>query len=381
MRRFYRLHTLLLFFFSTTVFSDPSYLNYNPETLSHELESVTQERSHIETELVADQSLLQSSQEKLRILRKEILEQTTQKNALSTDIDTINKELRQFQTKKEALKRDLAIHQQLLARNIAAFYAPQTNSPIKLLLYPTDHVALRRSLALYQYLQEAQQKAITDSTQALTLITQIEESMLQKQMELEEKQQALALLLDQMSQKEKESQTLVVALEKTIQQHNLSKQILIKKEQDLSNLLTEITHSLVTQTENAVLSPSVLSQKGLLDWPMGTMPSVKKHAKNQALVFTVPTNTPIKAIYSGKIIFSDWLNGYGLLIIVDHGDNFMSIYGYNNQLLKHPGEQVLQGDTIAIAGDPDQQQENNFYFQLRYQDKPVNPDLWLHQRG
>ena len=109
---------------------------------------------------------------------------------------------------------------------------------------------------------------------------------------------------------------------------------------------------------------------------------IRDRTKNQALLIKVMPNTTVKAVYPGKVVFADWLKGYGLLIIVDHGDNFMSLYAYNNQLLKHPGEQVLQGDTIAMAGNADQNPDNgNLYFELRHHGETINPTQWLSERG
>ena len=83
------------------------------------------------------------------------------------------------------------------------------------------------------------------------------------------------------------------------------------------------------------------------------------------------------AIYSGKVVFSEWLNGYGLIIIVDHGDGFMSLYANNQSLYKRKGETIVKGEQIASVGHSGGKRENGLYFELRHKGKPVSAKQWI----
>jgi septal ring factor EnvC (AmiA/AmiB activator) len=99
------------------------------------------------------------------------------------------------------------------------------------------------------------------------------------------------------------------------------------------------------------------------------------------IVIQSAVNTPVKAIHHGRVVFSDWLRGFGLLMIVDHGDGFMSLYGFNQALLKDTGDWVNEGDVLASVGNSGGQREGGLYFEIRYKGKPDNPLLWLKKNS
>ena len=83
------------------------------------------------------------------------------------------------------------------------------------------------------------------------------------------------------------------------------------------------------------------------------------------------------AIARGRVAYADWLKGYGMLLILDHGDGYMSLYGYNDALRKEVGDWVSAGETIATSGTSGGQKSPALYFELRLQGKPINPKSWL----
>ena len=85
----------------------------------------------------------------------------------------------------------------------------------------------------------------------------------------------------------------------------------------------------------------------------------------------------VKAIASGQVVFADWLRGFGNLMILDHGNNYMSLYGYNEAIYKHVGDRVRSGDTIATVGNSGGHRESGLYFELRHQGKPFDPLTWM----
>jgi septal ring factor EnvC (AmiA/AmiB activator) len=85
----------------------------------------------------------------------------------------------------------------------------------------------------------------------------------------------------------------------------------------------------------------------------------------------------VKAIAAGQVVFSEWLRGFGNLIIVDHGESYMSIYSNNESLYKQVGERVQPGDAIATVGNSGGQSDIGLYFEMRHQGRPVNPLLWV----
>jgi septal ring factor EnvC (AmiA/AmiB activator) len=85
----------------------------------------------------------------------------------------------------------------------------------------------------------------------------------------------------------------------------------------------------------------------------------------------------VKVVAAGRVVFAEWLRGFGNLLIVDHGQGYMSLYSNNESLYKQPGEGVKAGDVIAAAGNSGGQADTGVYFELRHQGRPINPMAWV----
>ncbi|MDS1139285.1 peptidoglycan DD-metalloendopeptidase family protein [Pusillimonas sp. SM2304] len=99
----------------------------------------------------------------------------------------------------------------------------------------------------------------------------------------------------------------------------------------------------------------------------------------RGIVLRAPEGSAIKAIAPGRVVYANWLAGFGNIMIIDHGAKYLSVYAYNQSLLKRVGDIVIAGDTIATVGATGGQVESGLYFEIRHQGVPVNPLLWLRQ--
>jgi murein hydrolase activator len=127
--------------------------------------------------------------------------------------------------------------------------------------------------------------------------------------------------------------------------------------------------------------------KGKLAWPVqGKLvgdygkPRDGGPVRWNGVLLEASQGTQVRAVYHGRIAFADWLPGLGLLIIVDHGDGYLSLYGHNEALLKEPGEWVEPGESIAQVGDTGGRARPGLYFEIRHNGEPVNPHPWIAGR-
>ena len=88
----------------------------------------------------------------------------------------------------------------------------------------------------------------------------------------------------------------------------------------------------------------------------------------------------MRAVADGTVVFAEWMTGYGMFLIIDHGNGHMSLYGHNEALLKKPGDRVSRGDAVATVGNSGGQGRPGLYFELRRNGQPVNPNTWLQRR-
>ena len=125
---------------------------------------------------------------------------------------------------------------------------------------------------------------------------------------------------------------------------------------------------------------------GKLPWPLPGRITTGYNSRRegalrwQGVILGAPGGTPVRAIHSGRVVFADWLRGYGLLTIVDHGDGYLSLYGYNQALLREVGEWVAAGDSLALAGNSGGNMASGLYFEIRHRGKAVNPTRWCDRR-
>ena len=127
-------------------------------------------------------------------------------------------------------------------------------------------------------------------------------------------------------------------------------------------------------------------EKGRLLWPTsGTLihhfgaPIESSELRYNGVLINATIGSQVHAIYSGRVVFSGALKGLGLLIIIDHGDGYLSLYGHNKALYKRIGSTVNRGETIASVGNTDAIDDKpGLYFEIRYNSRPLNPEQWCH---
>ena len=101
---------------------------------------------------------------------------------------------------------------------------------------------------------------------------------------------------------------------------------------------------------------------------------------SEGVLIAAAPGTTVRAVADGRVVFSDWMNGYGLILIIDHGNGYMSLYAHNDALLRDAGDNVKRGDALASVGNSGGQGRPALYFELRRNGQPVNPDAWLQRR-
>ena len=100
---------------------------------------------------------------------------------------------------------------------------------------------------------------------------------------------------------------------------------------------------------------------------------------SSGMLIGAAAGTPVRAVADGQVVFAEWMSGYGLLCIVDHGNGYMSLYAHNDALMKDVGSSVKRGDAVGSVGNSGGQGRPALYFELRRSGKPVNPTVWLRR--
>ncbi|HBB53444.1 MAG TPA: hypothetical protein DCZ80_06040 [Legionellales bacterium] len=150
----------------------------------------------------------------------------------------------------------------------------------------------------------------------------------------------------------------------------------IEKNQAQLKLLIE--HLLKENRLQSNRSFTVMRNK--LNYPINIDHPIISHSQN-GIIFHAPEHTKVHAVSNGKVVFADWLNGYGYLVIIDHGRGFMTLYGNNQTLLKHKGDNVHLGDDIATVGKSGTFKQTGLYFEIRQKARVVSALNWFQKKA
>jgi septal ring factor EnvC (AmiA/AmiB activator) len=307
-------------------------------------------------------------------------------------IRDIEREQRYTEDKKQSLNRDLAereahldLESSELAEQVRVAYMSGSQEKIKLLLNQRDPATLGRLLAYYRYLSDYRADNIAAVMEEIRKLSELRGQIAAEEARLSSLSSKRYAELTRLGSSQQERQTLLQSLKDKMANEGQEVQRLAAQEEDLTRLIAELTSIL---SDYPISSEAPFSQhKGRLTWPVaGTLihdfgqPRVGGDIKWNGVVLAAPRGREVRAVYHGRIAFADWLAGMGLLVIVDHGEGYMTLYGYNETILKDAGDWVAPGDVIATVGDSGGQQRSSVYFELRLGALPVDPRLWVTRR-
>ncbi len=269
-----------------------------------------------------------------------------------------------------------------LAEQIRASYRLDSQSRLKLILNQASPAQLGRMLAYYDYINRAQVFKISDLREALTTLEAMQQSIDQELSRLEMVQTEQRAVMDQLDQQRKQRRTLLVELDQRIDDEESRLRELERNRQDLETLLERLSDVLADIPANLGKHLGVARQKGRIPMPVK---GPVRHAFGQSRggglhwqgwLIAAAAGSEVSAVAYGRVAFADWLRGYGLLIIIDHGEGFMSLYGHNESLLYEAGDWVEPGEIISVIGVRTGN-DQGLYFELRKNGKSVDPAAWL----
>ena len=269
------------------------------------------------------------------------------------------------------LNEQLNGQQHLLAKHLRTRYSMGEYQPLKWLLNQDNPYTTSRLLTYYQYIIQSRQHII-DHIQITKKNISIYQGKLHQEIN-EQQQLQLNLSKNQrkLEQNKLYSTAIIHALNQDIQSQQQALNEYQKNKDNLSNLLKTLVQQSIIQTQR----PFTYRHKKL-PRPVAVSDTNQQHL-NQGVVFFADEGTPVMAVFPGKVVFSDWLKGYGLLLIIDHGQGFMTLYAHNQSLFKQKGNTVDQGEQIATVGHSGGLKKNGLYFEVRERGKAIPPLKWL----
>ncbi|NIB39666.1 peptidoglycan DD-metalloendopeptidase family protein [Pseudomaricurvus alkylphenolicus] len=288
-------------------------------------------------------------------------------------------QLNQQRVELHSAKRDQQKH---IAEHINTAYRLGNQSQLKLLLNQQDPAQVARTLRYYQYFLDARADQIDTYLDTIAELDTIEPRIQKRTAELETSRKRLGERHRQLSKRQAEREKALARLQQSIQRKDQQLAQMAQDKQQLQRLLDEVAATIANLALPGDGRPFG-SQKGRLRYPtkgkivqrFGSARAAGK-LKWEGVLISSKEGTPVKAVHHGRVVFADYLRSYGLLVIVDHGDGYMSLYAHNQSLLKDTGDWVSEGDILAKVGNTGGQAQAGLYFEIRHQGKPTDPARW-----
>lgn len=286
-------------------------------------------------------------------------------------------------TKQQTLlKKQQKQQQSALAEQLKSMYMAGDYDYAKMLFNLDDASRFERTLSYYQYLNQARKEQIDAFRELVVQIQQVTLDLQEKQAELIVLENEQRLQRQKLKQQQDKRQQTLVKMENQIdseaaqiEQLQINEQALIKAVEEAERIaqqrpvnltgLANLRGKLITPTKGRLRNLFGRSRQGQVKW--------------KGVLFNGNTGAPVRAIHEGRVLYANWLRGFGLVTVLDHGDGYMSLYGHNQALLKNVGDEVQSGETIALVGQSGGQSSPNLYFEIRHKGLPVNPVKWLER--
>jgi murein hydrolase activator len=295
----------------------------------------------------------------------------------------------------QGLRDRLSVEQVALERErdalgslLRSAYATGRGDRIRMLLDQEDPNRLSRVMSYYGYLNRFRLKRIG----AVALRARKLQGLTR---EAEEEKTRLTMLArkqdetrERLTAAQNERFALLSALEQTIATAQESVASLRTEAREMRVLLEELERRARLLPEADLSQESLKNLRGNLPWPLPAARPLSRYGAPKGdgsqrwdgVVLAAEEGAEVRAVHPGRVAYADWLRGFGLLIIIEHDDGYMTLYGHNQTLLKEPGEWVAASDVIALSGSSGGRTSPGLYFAIRHRGKPLNPEQWCKRK-
>ncbi|WP_370515663.1 murein hydrolase activator EnvC [Kangiella sp. HZ709] len=369
---------LTLLFFTSGVLADKTKTEQELQQLQKAIAAVKDKLSENQQQQSKAEKRLSDADKKLS---------AASKNLRNTRNSITNKQSDLKSLKKEQTIKQVEAQQQkiLLANQLRSAYKSGNEEYLKLLLNQEDPAKVTRMLKYYDYLNKARIENIQALQNNLKRLNEIELAINSNILDLQSLQQSQEEQRSNLLTLKKEQQSALEQLKTDYSSDNQRLSKLRRNEQELQKLLSQLEETLKNFSPPQSLN-GLANFKRKLNWPLkgnllhrfGTS-KLDSSLKWNGIMINSKEGNEVQAIQQGRVVFADWLRGFGLMTIIDHGKGYLSLYGHNQSLLKNPGDFVEAGEPISTVGQSGGFPQSALYFEIRHNGKPQNPLQWIKQ--
>ncbi len=355
------------------------------ETGAPAVEAVQAEIRALQQRLERQNRELDAGQQALREQERAIAAGTRELAGIRDDLETQSQQAGRLRAQAAEVRERLTAERQVLAEQIRTAYLSGRREMTKLLLNQESPARLGRLLVYYDYLNRARGERIGAVSRNLEEQERLAVESEQVVTELASLEQAQADELAGLVSAREERRRVLARIEEDLRGADSELQRLLEEERRLTEVVAEVD-ALVTEFPS---DPALdfRDARGSLTWPVpGALINdygdsrVDGRLRWNGVMVGAPQGSPVRSVHAGRVVYADWLPGLGLLVIVDHGMGYMSLYGHNEAILTESGSGVAAGQPIAQVGDSGGQRQSALYFEIREDGDPIDPRPWMNAR-
>tara|TARA_R110000772_G_scaffold58976_1_gene133625 strand:- start:6205 stop:7371 length:1167 start_codon:yes stop_codon:yes gene_type:complete len=352
------------------------------EANKQQLRELNQKIGKLKKSISSQQSERSNAAKALQRIEKDIGVTAAKLHRTKEKSQQQQRKLNELENRQRQLRSQQQSQKALIAEHVRSAYSLGKESQMKMLLNQEDPEKLSRTLTYFDYFNRARSAELRKYRDTLNELDTIKpaisaeaEALALSRRELEQQQQAL------LEQKQRRAKALA-GLDSEISNKTSSLTNLDKQRKDLESILQAVEREVTNIAMPANYKP-FKDLRGKMPWPINGKPLNRYGASRQGSAVTWQgiqlsgqEGDAVKAIHNGRVVFADWLRGAGLLIIVDHGGDYLSLYAHNQSLLRSEGDWVRGGEGIATVGNSGGQRQAGLYFEIRYKGRPTDPRSW-----
>lgn len=344
------------------------------KTINIEIKSLRKTLEDERSKAIVLSRELQNADVKIGYLSKQLAELREQRHFAETKLGRLHR-------KEKTYEKQIDQQRYVLVKQIRSAYQLGKHGFIQLLLNQDHPDTVDRTLSYFKIINQKRISVLhqlKNNVENLLSVQQNIQSECEAILALSEKYRTQSLSLDESKQKR---QTLLSQLTQTIDDQAQQLQEKISNKNKLEQVIQQL------QVQALMLEQAripLVDLQGKLAWP--TMGRITEHyhtklgnssLKTNGILIQAESGQPVRASYPGRVVFANWLSGFGLLLIIQHNAHYMTLYGHNQSLYKKEGDNLSAGEIIATVGKSGGFNQSGLYFEIRKDGKPVNPEHWL----
>ncbi len=352
-----------------------------------ELTRLGERINHVRASLELARGEMDDVQRHKRVIERDIGRVLRSLKELSAELQKQQARLARLEQQRQQRKADLSVQRETFTKQMRAAYAMGRQERLKILLNQQDPYQLSRVWTYYAYFNHARGVQIKALEASLRDLRGVEDEVAETKTRLATLYQHRQVEKKALQTRRRERTAVIAALDADIHGKAQHLKVLRDDEAHKRQLLESLREALADIPAESGYGKPFEQSKGELPWPsqgqiVTPFGGPRKVAKLRwgGVVIAAKEGDEVRAISHGRVAFADWLRGFGLLTIIDHGDGYMSLYGYNQSLYKEIGDWVDAGELIASVGNTGGRREAGLYFEIRYDGRPIDPLRWCVRR-